>query len=133
MLSASFIGIIVVSLLSLLLGIVTLSANSKAYANRAFAALSGLSGIYVAVNYLADHDQVRGLFWVRGTFFLASFMILFLTLFLNRFPHRKLKSRWDVILSLAATLMAAITVIPQFVPGVVPTPGRTNVLHGPLY
>ncbi len=133
MLSIRFIGLTLVAIVSVMIGAITLISNKKAYSSRVFAALSSISGTYVLVNYLADHDQARGLFWVRGTFFLATFMVLFLTLFLNRFPRRKLPRRWDVWLSSVAVMMAVLSILPVFVPRVVLTPGRTNVVHGPLY
>src|ERR1700759_454398 len=122
MLSLSVLSIVPVVIAAGLLGLFTLISNSKQYSNRIFALLSILSAAYVAVNYLADHDQTRALLWVRGTFVLATLMVLSLALFFNSFPKRVLSKTLDSVLTLVAIAVSFATLLPQFVPGVTLTP-----------
>jgi signal transduction histidine kinase len=133
MISTSFLTVLPVAAGAFLLGTVTLISNSRQFTNRIFAALSITSAAYVVVNYLADYDQARALFWVRGTFSLSALMLLGLVLFLNSFPKRVLSKPWDYFLALIASAVAIAAYLPAFVPSVVLMHDKTNVRHGSLY
>ena len=133
MLSISVVTILLVLVLATVLGLITLLNNAQRTTNRMFAALSILSGVYSVVNYLADHDQVRSLFWVRGTFALAVILLLLMVLFLNGLPRRFFGRGVELVFVAVAGLVAAISYAPQFIPKVELTLNRAEVMPGPLY
>src|SRR6202050_5295980 len=133
MLSVSFYSILGVCLFAIALGLVTLVNNPRQRTNRIFSSLSALSGIYALANYLADHDQARGLFWVRSTFVLGALLVIFMLLFLGGFPRKLLSRRTSILIIVSSVFVAVISCLKGFIPSVILHPQKTEVVTGPLY
>ncbi len=131
--SISFFAILGVAAAIWLLGVVTYLNNWRHKVNRVFGLLCGFTGVYVIINYLADHQQSHALLWVRLTFALAAGMLYLMWLFLNIFPKTTLGREWEYILGGIAGLMTAVSFLPSFVPRVALKPGVSDVVPGPLY
>jgi signal transduction histidine kinase len=133
MLSVSFYSILGVCLFAIALGLVTLVNNPRQQTNRIFSSLSSLSGIYALANYLADHDQTRGLFWVRSTFVLGALLVMFMLLFLGGFPRKLLSQRTSILIIASSVFIAVISCFKSFIPSVILHPQKTEVVTGSLY
>ncbi|HEX3082230.1 MAG TPA: ATP-binding protein [Candidatus Saccharimonadia bacterium] len=133
MLSVSFYGVLGVACASIGLGLITLLNNGKSRTNQFFATLCGLAGVYSVINYLADHDQARSLVWVRLTFALSAFLILLMFLFINNLSRKVFSLTPTLIFGALTTIVAIITLLPNFVPRVELSPDRANVVEGSLY
>jgi signal transduction histidine kinase len=133
MLSISLFGVIAVALAVLLLGLVTFLNNSRRAVNRVFAWMCGLSSVYVVVNFFADVDKTRALFWYRSTFALAALIIYMIVAFVDIFPRQTINRKWEITLGAIAVLMAGVSFLPDFISGLVVHADGTDVVAGPLY
>ncbi len=122
-----------VSSLSVLLGLVALLNNPTRLTNRIFALLCVLSSAYGITNYLADHDQSRGLFWARMTFLAAALVLLFMLLFINNFPRKLFNKKWETWAYVLSSIISVVVFLPDFIPQVDLKPDRTDVITGGLY
>ena len=129
----SVLAIGVVAFAVALLGAVTLLSNSRRLPNRIFSALCLFASAYTVINYFADHDPAHALFWVRTTFFLASFMLLDVLQFTGTFPRILISRSWRWWLGALSTIVAIASYSPTFIPAVNIHPARADVIPGPAY
>lgn len=128
------IGIVVVFIANIILGIFVYLNDPSKLSNRYFALLCLSLSLWSGFNYLADYQLSNTLVWTRMTFFIISYALLFLILFLNLFPKKLIK---NIFFSYIAIFLAVITsfvaLLPNFIPGVEIKDGVSNVVTGPLY
>lgn len=133
MLSIRFLSVAIVAVASVVLGLITLLNNYQRKTNKIFFIICLVSGVYTAVNYLADFDVSRALFWVRLTFTLAGLFLYATMIFANSFPSRVLSRTFDWFVSVVVMALSIVTFLPGLVPGITRSQGISNVVVGPLY
>lgn len=123
-----------ISISTIILGLITLANNPRQYTNRAFAALSFACGLYTLANFLVNHDDPsRALIWVRSTFVIATWMVLFVMLFITSFPRRALAPRYGRIGIIIAIFVAALAATPLFIADAAVQSTGVGVSYGTLY
>lgn len=128
------ISVIFVFISNIILGVFTYINNPKNRSNQAFAVMCSTLSLWALFNYLADADLPNALIWNRLTFFVISYSLCFLIIFMNSFPTRIVKNKLfhPVLLGLGA-IISLITLQPVFIPTVKIIDGISNVEIGPLY
>src|SRR6185312_11227296 len=114
MLSISFAVDCILAAILIALGFLTLSNNVKRTVNRAFAALTFASGLYIITNALVRQDTSQSLFWVRMTFFSGAWMTLFLVIFFNNLTGRVLILRSQIWVLVGSLIVVPTTLAPGF-------------------
>jgi len=128
------ISVVFVFISNIVLGIFTYINNPKNRSNQAFAIMCFTLSLWALFNYLADADLPNALIWNRLTFFVISYSLCFLIIFMNSFPTRIIKSKlFNPGLIAQGTVIALITLQPAFIPGVTVVNGVSNVEIGALY
>lgn len=128
------LSILIVSAVSLILGIVVLANNPTKLSNRVFAFLSTFMALWIVANFFSDRFWMTE-FWVRVTFAAAIGAVGSFAIFANIFPAGRLNLRRKIFIGIIA-LSALIAASPLVVQGIYErTTGPTgfNVYHGPLY
>ncbi len=125
--------VIIVSLVLFVLGTLAFLTNQRSRPNRVFFALCGVISLYTIINYLADADPSRALFWVHCTFGLAVLMLYFALHFINLFPKPVIRQPFNRLSALVMLAMVGISFSPLLVPAITRMDGISNVVSGPLY
>ena len=128
------IGIVLVFIANIVLGIFVYLNDTSKVSNRYFALLCFSLSLWAGFNYLADYQLTNTLLWTRLTFFVISYALVFLLLFLNSFPKKIFKRpAFSVVMLAIGISVSAVTLLPAFVPSVEIKDGVSNVQTGPLY
>jgi signal transduction histidine kinase len=128
------ISVVFVFISNIVLGVFTYLNNPKNRSNQAFAIMCSTLSLWALFNYLADADLTNALTWNRLTFFVISYSLCFLILFMNNFPSQIYKARFlNLGLLSLGTIIALISLHPIFIPTVKIIDGVSNVEVGPLY
>jgi signal transduction histidine kinase len=128
------IGVFIVLIANITLGIFVYINNPSKLSNKAFALMClGLSS-WAAFNYLADYQLSNALLWNRLSFFAIIYALAFLSIFLNCFPNRVVKSKaFGIVTLLVASVVALVSFLPGFIPGINIEGQVSNIQTGPLY
>jgi signal transduction histidine kinase len=128
------IGVFVVLIANIILGIFVYINNPSKLSNKAFALMCmGLSS-WAAFNYLADYQLPNTLIWSRLSFFAIIYALAFLSIFLNNFPNRVIRTKlFGILTIIIATIVAVVSLSPGFIPAVSIQGQVSNVQTGPLY
>ena len=104
----------------LLLGLLILLRNPRVIRNRLFAYFSLSLIVWTFFNYLSDNAQSHNLFYTRMTFLGAILALLFMVLFMHRFPAEIKNKRNTTLIVFVSLGLALLPIIftPYFISAV---------------
>ena len=129
--------IFLISLLSLILGFVTLRQNPNDLINRSFFWLIIFLVLWAITNYFTDYSDGHNiaLFFGRSTYFTSLMLAYFFLNFANLFPKPlyMLSRVMRVIIFTLPVTVAFLSFTDLIVKNVVLTPGVTHIINGELF